>query len=145
MQSLMYSADAWLLNIQVFLKQFSSLKNVTVLLKSLIFYNIIRIINERVLLYSFYQVIKSTSSTESLWFVLVCAELGSVAVLHPQVSCVQVSIWHQYLTFLAVPPRSLCPMSSLYCTIVLLFTLLILWSTLFLFCHRVVFVKPNQW
>lgn len=44
MQPLMYSADAWLLNIQVFLKQFSSLKNITVLLKGLIFYNIIIVI-----------------------------------------------------------------------------------------------------
>lgn len=44
MQPLMYSADAWLLNIQVFLKQFSSLKNITVLFKSLIFYNIVIVI-----------------------------------------------------------------------------------------------------
>lgn len=41
MQSLVYSADAWLLNIQVVLQQFSSLKNLTVLLKSLIFCNVI--------------------------------------------------------------------------------------------------------
>lgn len=45
--------------------------------------------SERVLHYSFYQVIKSTTSTKSLWFVGVCAELGSAA---GQVSCVQVSI-----------------------------------------------------
>lgn len=40
-QSLMYSADTWLLNIQVVLKQFSSLKNLTILLKSLIFYKVV--------------------------------------------------------------------------------------------------------
>lgn len=85
--------------------------------KSLIFYNVIN-------MYYYYFMRKScfiaftmwlrAPTLQRAWFVVVCAELGSVAVLHPQVSCMQVSIWHQYLTFLAVLPRNLGPMSSLY-------------------------------